>query len=207
MLKFLAVLGGAAIGVGLVAAPAFAGQISAPTGNPYSWTGDTSGTPIYQDVSVSNFNPGQQVYLQVCDGTDPAGPQWDASLNCDLVSTPAALIMNGSGAGTFQATDVNHRFRPFKGESPSSLFICLSPNDPVPANPDGLPVFRNCKIRATSNATTATTDQTFLNIKLPDMPTAPVPEVPFALVLPLGAVAVGGAFFVIRKRQSARAVA
>jgi hypothetical protein len=181
--------------------------VSAPNTNP--WPGDAAGTPQYQNVSVTGFTPGGNVYIQVCDGVDPASPGWDAAEHCDLNSTPAAATPDGSGNATFVATDFAHKFRPFKGVGPGGSFICLSPTGAVPPNPDGLAVFRNCKIRATSNPTANTTDQSFLSYTLPEGGTPPpdTPEVPFAVLLPLGAVAVGGAYFLIRKRRHAGASA
>jgi hypothetical protein len=210
MMKVLAILGGAVAGTLLIAAPAFAGSISAPTGNPFAWPG-TNGDPNYVDVSFSGFTGIPNVYIEQCDGTDPVTtPGWDAAEHCDLGSSPAPVSPDGSGNGTFQASDSNHHFKPFKGESPSGLFICKAPGDPDPSNPNLLPIFDNCKVRVSSNNTATTQDQAFLNITLPQGDGGPppdTPEVPFAVLLPLGAIGIGGSYFVIRKRRAVRAAA
>jgi hypothetical protein len=204
-LKLLAALGGGACLAALVAAPAFAGSIDAPTGNPFAWPGDSSGNPIYRDVTVSGFPAGTSIFLEVCDGADPTVSGWDPTEHCDLATSPSSIPGPG---GTFPANDANRHFRPFKGESPQGIFICLSPNDPVPPNPNGLPVFRNCQVRASTSNNNATADQAFLHITLPDATGGgEVPEVPFAVILPLGAVAIGGGYLFIRKRRAAHAAA
>ena len=204
--KVLAVVGVAVAGTLMIAAPAFGGSISAPTGNPFNWPGDGSGNPQYQDVSFSGFTGIPNVFIEQCDGTDPATtPGWDAAEHCDLGTSPSPVSPDGSGNGTFQASDSNHHFKPFKGESPSGLFICKAPGDPDPANPNQLTIYTNCKVRVSSNNTATTVDQAFLNITLPaGNPPPDTPEVPFAVLLPLGAVAVGGSYLVVRKRRGAR---
>jgi len=205
--KALAVVGAGVAGTLLVAAPAFAGSISAPTGNPYNWPGDSNGQPIAHDVSFTGFNPNSNIFIEQCDGTDPATtPNWDPTEHCDSGTSPAALKSDGSGNGTFLASDANHAFTPVKGESPQSLFICKGPNDPDPANPNQLPIYTNCRIRVSSNNAAPTPDQAFLVISLPDT-VAQTPEVPYAVILPIGALGIGGSYFVIRKRRSARAAA
>ncbi len=199
--KILAVLGVGAAGAMLMSAPAFAGSITAPTGSPYVYT---SLLPV--DVSVSGYTNGQQVYIEQCDGVSPSAPGWSPTTDCDNGTSPSAGIVgsgsNASGTYTFKASDINHAFTPFEGESPSGQFNCLYPGETAPA--DGLPSYTNCQIRVSSNNGAVTSDQAFLTIQLPP-PVASTPEVPYAVVLPLGALAIGGAYFVIRKRRAVRA--
>ncbi len=151
---------------------AFAATITTPTGNPFIVPSDGAGNPVAFTVVASGFTPGQQVFVDQCDGIAPTAPGWSAVGNCDISQTTAPAIANASGVATFSASDPNHAFVPFKGESPSSLFNCLSPNDP-PLNPENdLTDFRNCKIKVSSNNNATTGDQTFLNIQLPDTPAA-----------------------------------
>jgi hypothetical protein len=211
--RFLVAIGGGACVAALVAAPALAGTITDPTGsgNPpaFAWPGDqnggANGNPIYRDVSFSGYPAGVPVYVEVCDGISPSSAGYDPADHCDPATSPSSLP---GPSGTFQASDFNHKFRPFKGESPQSIFICLSPNDPVPPNPNSLPVFRNCQLRISTNKVAVTGDQAYLTLTLPDASGGgEVPEVPYAVVLPLGAAAIGGAFFFIRKRRAAHAAA
>jgi hypothetical protein len=205
-LRLLVVIGGGAIASALIAAPAFAGSISSPSGNPYSWPGDASGTPTYQNVTVTGFTPVSNVFIEQCDGSNPSAAGWDPTEHCDLLTSPSPLATNASGGGTFLASDANHRFRPFKGASPDGLFNCVATGESAP--PNGLQTFTNCKIRVSSNNTATTGDQAFLTLSLPASgePPPDTPEVPFAVALPLGAAAIGGAFLIIRKRRTAHAV-
>ena len=191
-LQLLAVIGGGVIASALFAVPAFAGSIGSPPGPTYSWPGDTSGTPTYQDVTVTGFTPVSNVFIEQCDGSNPSAAGWDPTEHCDLLTSPSPLATNGSGGGTFLHTDANHRFKPFKGASPDGLFNCVAPGESAP--PNGLETFSNCKVRVSSNNTAATGDQAFLTLTLPasTQPPPDTPEVPYAVVLPLGAAVFGG---------------
>jgi hypothetical protein len=198
-------LGGVAAAIAVVAGPASAAFVT-PTQNPFTVPGDSSGNPQPFTVTANGFSPHAQVKIEQCDGTDPSSKGWSPTVNCDLGSSPSIATADDTGTVTFPANDLNLHFTPFKGESPQSFFNCLSPNDP-PLNPtDGLTDFRNCQVRVATSLTTVTADQQFFTIKLPDSNNPPpdTPEVPYALILPLGAVAVGGAFFFIRKRRAIR---
>jgi hypothetical protein len=150
----------------LGAGVAVAATITAPTGNPFVVPGDASGNPQPFTVSASGFTQDQLVYVEQCDGIPPTAQGWSPTANCDLGSSPAAAIASASGDVMFAGADPNHGFHPFKGVSPQGLFNCLSPHDPSPNN--GLPDFRNCKIRVSTNNAAITADQAFLNIQLPD---------------------------------------
>jgi hypothetical protein len=184
--------------------PALAGTITSPS-SPFSWPGDSNGNPTTTtDISVTGFQAHQLVYLEMCDGKPSTASGWDPTIDCDAAAGPnAALQMDANGAGTFSHTDHNHAFTPIKGTQPSGNFDCLSPNDPAPG--DGLPQWRNCQLRASTNPNQATpgTDS-FITILLPDA-AASTPEVPLAIVLPISALIIGGGFFLLKKRQDARA--
>jgi hypothetical protein len=141
-------------------------SITAPTGNPFVVPGNAGGDPIPFTISASGFAAGSSVFIEQCDGVSPTAVGWDPTTNCDLGSSPAAPVADGSGNVTFPQADPNFAFHPFKGASPQGIFNCLSPNDPSPAN--GLPDHRNCKIRVSTNNSAATADQVFLNVLLPD---------------------------------------
>ena len=67
---------------------------------------------------------------------------------------------------TFSSSDVNHRFKPFKGTSPQGLFDCRATGDPASA--PGQPSFTNCQVRVSSNNSTSTSDQVFFTLSLPN---------------------------------------
>lgn len=146
--------------------PASAASITAPTGNPYVVPGNAGGDPIPFTVGATGFAVGSNVFVEQCDGVLPTAVGWDPTTNCDLGSSPAPQVADANGSVTFLLTDPNFAFSPFKGPSPQGIFNCLSPNDPSPAN--GLPDFRTCRIRVSSNNSAATADQVFLPIELPD---------------------------------------
>jgi hypothetical protein len=154
------------------------------------------------DVTVSGFQPGQQVFLEQCDGVKPSAPNWSPTTHCDIGSSPSGGIVGGNGSYTFRASDKNHAFVPFKGTSPSGIFDCLSANDSAPH--DGLPQYRDCQLRASTSNGQPTGDQAFITLQLPDA-TAQTPEVPVAIALPLAALAAGGAFLLYNRRRAARA--
>lgn len=201
----LAALGAVSLGALALAAPAFAGSFTSPTGtssNPYVVPGDSSGNPQPFTITGTGFPAGSQVYVEQCDGVSPTDPSWDPAADCDNGTSPAAAIADASGNVTFDAADPNHAFHPFKDSSPSGMFNCLSPNDPDPGN--GLTSYRNCQVRMSTNNAAATSDQAFLAIQLPDAATPPpaTPEAPYAVLLPLGAVALTGGFVLFRKRRT-----
>jgi hypothetical protein len=121
---------------------------------------------------VTGFPANTNVFVEQCDGTNTSTPGWSPTINCDNLTSPAPVISNGSGAATFTKDDPNHGFTPFKGQSPSGLFNCLSLHDASPNN--GVPDFRNCTLRVSTNNAGVTGDQVFLNLLLPDGGAAPV---------------------------------
>jgi hypothetical protein len=162
---------GAVIGlVGVAAAllradVAFAGTITTPNTNPFTVSKDASGKPAAFTIVATGFTPGTLVSVEQCDGTSPSAPGWSPLTNCDLGSSPSQAIVADDGTVTFSASDPNHAFRPFKGESPQSLFNCSAAGQAPPNN--GLPNFTNCQVRVASNTTVVTADQAFITMSLP----------------------------------------
>jgi hypothetical protein len=156
------------VAVVATAGVAFAGTITTPTGNPFVVPGDASGNPVAFTIVATGYTPGTLVSVEQCDGVAPTAPGWGPTSNCDLATSPSPVLADGTGKATFTATDPNHGFTPFKGESPQSLFNCLSPNGPALSPSNGLPDYRNCKIRVSTSNNAITADQAFLNIQLPE---------------------------------------
>ncbi|HEV7524792.1 MAG TPA: hypothetical protein VGP92_07495, partial [Acidimicrobiia bacterium] len=162
------VAAGAAVCLVGLAGMAFASTITQPSGSPFVVPGDASGNPTAFTVVATGFAPNALVNVEQCDGVDHTVSGWNPTTHCDLGSSPAPVLADGAGTATFSASDNNHAFTPFKGESPQSLFNCLSPNDPALSPSNGLTDYRNCQIRVSTNNTAVTADQSFLTIQLPD---------------------------------------
>jgi hypothetical protein len=172
-LSVTVIVGLALAGLGALAEPAGAATITTPSTNPFVVPGDAGGIPQAFTVSGAGFTAGANVFIEQCDGIAPTAQGWDPTINCDLGTSPAAAIADGSGNVTFDVADLNHKFTPFKGPSPQGIFNCLSLNDPSPNN--GLPDHRLCKVRLSTNNSASTSDQVFLPIVLPDDPSTPQP--------------------------------
>ena len=109
--------------------------------------GDAAGNPVAFTIVATGYTPGSLVNVEQCDGVSQTAPGWNPTTNCDLATSFAPVLADATGKATFLATDPNHAFTAFKGESPQSLFNCLSPNGPALSPINGLPDYRNCKIR------------------------------------------------------------
>src|ERR1700730_6695783 len=118
----------------VMAGIAFAGTITQPNTNPFPVPGDAAGNPQPFTVVATGYPPGSQVSVEQCDGTPPTAVGWTPTLNCDLGTAPAAATADAGGTVTFDKNDPNFAFRPFKGESPQSLFNCVAPGEPDPGN-------------------------------------------------------------------------
>jgi hypothetical protein len=158
------------IGVGALAGGvAGATNIVVPSGVPRV----VANAPLL--VTATGFRPGANVFIEQCDGVRPTKTGWDVTINCDLGTSPPAAIADAQGAATFPADDPNRAFRPFEGESPQSLFNCMSAGKRPPAN--DLPSFTDCKIRVSTNNSSVTADQVFLPIVLTGR-SVPAPKAP-----------------------------
>src|SRR5262249_39376440 len=147
------------------ASAAAATKITEPAQVPYAITLDSSNHPQAFTVVATGFRPGSLVYVEQCDGHKPADANWRAAANCDLGSSPAAALVDKTGTATCNATDRNHAFHPFLGESPQQLFNCV-PKGIAPPK-DDLPTYSNCQVRVSSNNFSATPDQAFFALALP----------------------------------------
>jgi hypothetical protein len=146
--------------------------ITDPPTNPYAVPGDEAGNPLPFTITASGFNVGQNVFIEECDGKAATAPGWDPALDCDPGDTTPAKIADDTGTASF-AVGTDWQFTAFKGESPSSQFNCLGPDDPAMTPINFLQDWTNCQIRISSNNASATGDQQFLAIVLPDSPGDP----------------------------------
>ncbi|HEV7524791.1 MAG TPA: hypothetical protein VGP92_07490 [Acidimicrobiia bacterium] len=162
LVVLLSVIGGARASASTIMEPAHAPVVVSVA---------TSGPPAAVTVVASGFSSGALVYVEQCDGVAPTTPQWSPTADCDLGSSPAPVIADGRGIATFAASDKNHAFRPFVGESPQSIFNCLAPGRPAPAN--GLASSTKCSLRVSTNNAAATGDQAFLAVAFTTAKAAP----------------------------------
>ena len=123
-------------------------------------------------VIATGFTPGQQVFVEQCDGNAPSVPNWDPAINCDSGTSGAPVIADATGTAFFNASSFNHRFIPFKGASPQRNFNCNGLDDPPLFGSNGLPDFNNCQVRVSSNNADITNDQQFFGLVVPDNPSA-----------------------------------
>ncbi len=158
-----------------VTSNAFATSITQPASQPFAVPGSISatlGSPQAFNVVASGFTPGQNVYIEQCDGIDPATPTWSVSIDCDFGMSPGPAIAGGAGNATFAGTGNN--FQAFRdGRDAQNKFNCVNAAD-RPINP-AKPSYTTCRIRVSSNNASATGDQAFLTFTMPSIgaPSAP----------------------------------
>jgi hypothetical protein len=129
------------------------------------------GGPAAFRVVAQGFAPDANVFVEQCDGVPVSQAGWSPTIDCDLGSSPPPASADAIGVATFDGSKI---FQPFQGESPQSLFNCLSAHQAAPAN--RLRSYTNCQIRVSTNNASATTDQTLIAIVLPP-PGTPGPKV------------------------------
>ena len=135
-------------------------SISEPHGKPYHVHLDPQGKPIPFTIAVAGFPAGSLVYVEQCDAQPTSAPNWAPTRDCDIGTSPAAAIVDSSGKARFASGDRNHSFQPFVGLGPESLFSCLTPGAAAVKN--GLPEYRSCQIRVSSNNNQSTADQVIM---------------------------------------------
>ncbi len=152
----LLIVGGVAFG---------ATQITTPGTSPFAIPGDGAGNPLPIDVVATGYQAGQNVFIEQCDGVDPSTPAWSVAIDCDFGFSPSPAIADNNGTASFVGDGNN--FQAFKdGRDAQNKFNCIGPNDP-PSN-NGKTDYKTCRIRVASNASSATGDQTFLSITMPN---------------------------------------
>ncbi len=160
------------VGVVLIgtASVAYASQITLPAANPFAIPGNvaaTVGTPQAVDVVATGFIPNQNVFIEQCDGKDPADPTWSVAIDCDFGLSPSAAIADDTGKASFVGEGNNFQaFKNGKTEA-QNKFNCIGPDDPATNN--GKPDWTTCRIRVDVNPSGPPTGlQTFLTITMPD---------------------------------------
>jgi hypothetical protein len=174
----------AAMTLAAVASQASAGTISTPGANPFSVPLNSGGSgPAPFTIQARGFPAGSTVYAMICDGTSPTTPNWDPTIYCDNVTSPAGISVPPSGNVTFDASNKNFQIGVFDGLSPSQKFNCLYPGQPDPNNsypswgsntalPNGGGT-AGCRLRVATNNAAVTSDQAFITLILPRPKCAP----------------------------------
>jgi hypothetical protein len=218
----LAAIGGICTLIGFTATPAFAGSITAPLcgtaicgpSTPYQALTDVSaagvGTPRFFSITGSGYTPqSTNVFIEICDGVPPTTTGYDPSLDCDIGTSPAAALSDVNGLVSFPAGNLNLQLHLFDGASPSVTFNCLRADETALANgvtSYGIPGTADCQIRMSTNNTITTGTESYMSFALVKVP--PVPEAPYAILLPAGALLLfGGGYVVTRRRRSSQAAA
>src|ERR1700710_518647 len=80
-----------------LAGVAWSSTIVSPAGSPFAVPGDAAGTPQPFTIVATGFTPTSLVYVEQCDGIEPTTKDWSPTVNCDLGTSPAAVIVDGAG--------------------------------------------------------------------------------------------------------------
>jgi hypothetical protein len=169
------VIAAAVAGIALVltGSAAYAAFTAPPlTNNTFNVPGDANGIPQSFTVTANGFPSAPAVFIEQCDGTNPATfPNWSPSTHCDIGTSPSPLPGQGaSGTVSFPANDQNFGFIPVKGKTVSGGYACLSPSEALVPGIAASSQFRNCQVRVSTNNASVTTDQQFFTMVLPDGP-------------------------------------
>ena len=147
-------------------------------------------------VNVAWTQPtNQRLYFYEC-FEDASSPTFNYVTSC---SNDSELVVNPSAP-----TSGNQTYTLFRGPEPTGdlTWGCFAPGDTAPA---GITKHTTCYVRVTNLQPSNTTDQQFQAFTFTPLG-APVPEVPYAVVLPIAAIAViGGGLLLQRRRHSATA--
>ena len=150
-----------ACGIGASAARAATRIVTPAAGSTISL--DPAGKPQQITITATGFQPNDQVNVVQCDGVAATDPKWQATLDCDTATSPAAASADTHGKVTFPANDVNFGLQPFIGPSPQRLFNCLAPGQAQPKN--GLRSYTNCQLRVSTNLLHPASDQAFVTFQ------------------------------------------
>ncbi len=211
------------------AAGVFVSPPVTPTDNPsFTLPADAKGNPLPPDVVSTNFPPNNSIFIEVCDGKSPSAQGYDVTIDCDNTTSPTQILSQGlTYQEMFTKANHNEEVLPFRGQGGSDVFNCLAPEDvkagtrpaadgsvtPIGSTTKNgntidtfVPSWSNCKVKVSSNNASNTSDQSFITFALSNTPSGPppsTPEVPLAVILPIGAAGLfAGGFLINRRRHS-----
>ncbi len=174
--------------------------IVTPSANPYQTQIDSHGNVVPFTVVATGFQPGANVYAEVCNGRVPSDPHWRPQVDCDLGSAPPPAIADSHGKVTFTAGDPNSQVVFFHGASPEHIFNCLTPKESSPNN--HIVDYRTCQVRVSTNNADATADQVFVKFTLGGSGSSSSSKGPLVLVIVGVAVILIIAIVVVSRRRS-----
>lgn len=155
-------------------------------------------------VSYSGMKPNSLIIARMCRGTRATTPGFNVNTDCSQYSEDTTSTSNAAGSGTIPGF-TNGGYLVYKGQALDGgglglPWACVGPNDTVPA---GIQKVTNCQLRLTDGDVTQVTNESFQTLTFADAAGVNVPESKYAVLLPLGGLAVlAGAFFVLRNRKS-----
>ena len=154
-----------------------------------------------QDVTVaySGMAPNGQAFISQCNNDQ--GTDFDLLADCSFLSLKQGDIdASGNGSKVFPVKKNPTELA--DGDVDWRCDASGTPTGQLDAN--NIRVFSVCRIRVTDGDYATTTNAFFRDITFAGEPEPVVPEAPYAILLPLGAVAVAGAaFMVLRNRKPA----
>src|SRR5258708_31324677 len=100
-------------------------RIVEPNASTYTVQPAAAGKLAPFTITVDGFRPGQQGFVEQCDGVAVTDPHWTPSVDCDAGTSPAPVFTPASGTVVFDKVNLNHRFTPVKGLSPQGSFLCF----------------------------------------------------------------------------------
>ncbi len=203
-LQFVALL--ISLWVALMSAAAFAA-----TGTVTPGTVSENGQRVR--VAWSGLGAGKPVFIQQCN--NDTGAAYDQFVDCSLISAQErnGTKYNGAGSGATGATDAsgdNPDYPVFTGpEITGDLgWGCGPQGTPEGTLVDGVKLYNPCRIRVTDSSLNTMTNEFFLPISFQAGPAPVIPEAKVAALLPVGgALILGTAFLVVRRRHSSPAEA
>jgi hypothetical protein len=156
-----------AVVVGTIGA-AWAATITTPNTNPFNVPGDAAGNPQSFTIISSPWTTGvDQPEAQQCDGVPHTQSGYQVQDHCDPYQVSGRVDVVG-GVATFPAGNGNFGFFPLKGLDNMGRYWCLGPNDPKPS--DGRPVYTNCQVRVTLDASNLQASDAWLTMTFPNAP-------------------------------------
>jgi hypothetical protein len=180
----------AALAVVVGAVGIMAGSASAVSGtvNATPTSGLSNGDLV--TINWNGWNPNDLMFFQECNTNSAT---LDITQDCSPLSLLTAQS-DGNGAGTFDS------FQVYVGKllDRGLPWQCLPEGQTAPP---GFTTFHTCYIRVTQTTGDNLGDQKFIPITFATT-TPPVPEAPYAIFLPLGALAVlAGGYVIVRNRK------
>jgi hypothetical protein len=150
-------------------------------------------------LSFSGFPANTLMFARQCRGTRVQIPTLSLTTDCGLYTEDTTVTSDANGAGVINYVVTKGQELNASG-SANLPWSCVGAGDTVPA---GVTKVTSCTVRLTDNTSANNNDEQFQTLSFADAAGVQVPESRYAVLLPLGGLAVlAGAFFVVRNRKS-----